>query len=147
MVKENPRVKTHLSSLSAADRLVLCTIVRGEVLYGLELMAQGKKRRDLEPKVRELFAMIPCEAVPEAAGNQYARIKRRTEREGGRLDENDLWIAATALSMNAILVTTDSDFQPSRGCLRRVHPLVRHALGMNRGRRIRSPHFRQTRRN
>jgi len=28
-----------------------------------------------------------------------------------RLDENDLWIAATALSLRAILVTTDSDFQ------------------------------------
>jgi len=114
MVKENPRVKTYLASLSATDRLVLCSIVRGEVLYGLELMAQGKRRRGLEAKVRELFAMIPCEPIPEGAGNQYARIKRETERKGMRLDENDLWIAATALSMNAILVTTDSDFQRVR---------------------------------
>ena len=89
--------------------------MRGEVLYGLELTAQGKRRRDLETKVRELFAMIPCEPVPEAAGNQYARIKRETERKGTRLDENDLWIAATALSMNAVLVTPDSDFQRVTG--------------------------------
>ena len=27
------------------------------------------------------------------------------------LDENDLWIAATALSVGAVLVTMDSDFR------------------------------------
>ena len=115
MVKENLRVKTHVASLSAADRLVVCTIVRCEVLYGLELIAQGKRRRDLETKVGELFATIPCEPIPEAAGNQYARIKRETERKGTRVDENDLWIAATASTMNAVLVTTDSDFQRVSG--------------------------------
>lgn len=115
MVRENPRVKAHVASLSAADRLIVCTIVRGEVLYGLELIAQGKRRRDLQTKVSDLFATIPCEPVPEAAGNPYARIKRETERRGTRLDENDLWIAATALSLNAVLVTTDSDFQRVTG--------------------------------
>ncbi len=115
MVKENLRVKAHVASLSAADRLIVCTIVRGEVLYGLELIAQGKRRRDLETKVSDLFATIPCEPVPEGGGNHYARIKRETERRGTRLDENDLWIAATALSMNAVLVTTDSDFQRVTG--------------------------------
>jgi len=37
------------------------------------------------------------------------------ERRGSRLDENDLWIAATSLSLGAILVTADSDFQRVHG--------------------------------
>jgi tRNA(fMet)-specific endonuclease VapC len=59
--------------------------------------------------------MVPCEPIPETAADHYARIKRETERKGVRLDENDLWIAATALSLGAVLVTTDSDFQRVSG--------------------------------
>ena len=115
MVKRHPMVRAHVDSLVATDRMVMCSIVRGEVLYGLERMPQGKRRRDLEGKVASLFASLPCEPIPEAAGDQYAHVKRETERKGARLDENDLWIAAAALSLGATLVTTDSDFERVSG--------------------------------
>lgn len=111
MMQRHPKVRARVAALAAEDRMVICTIVRGEVLYGLERMPRGKKRRDLEAKAASLFAAIPCEAVPETAGDQYARIKREAERKGTPLDENDLWIAATAASLGAVLVTTDTDFQ------------------------------------
>ena len=111
MLRQLPKVHEKVASLIPTDRLVMCSIVRGEVIYGLERLPHGRKRQDLEAKVTELFGTLPCEPVPEAAGDHYARIKRETERNGMRLDENDLWIAATALSLRAILVTTDSDFQ------------------------------------
>jgi tRNA(fMet)-specific endonuclease VapC len=38
-------------------------------------------------------------------------VKVARERGGLVLDENDLWIAATALELGAVLVTRDSDFQ------------------------------------
>ncbi|TAJ77093.1 type II toxin-antitoxin system VapC family toxin, partial [bacterium] len=41
----------------------------------------------------------------------YAIIKSAAERQGTPLGENDLWIAATALSVGAVLVSMDSDFQ------------------------------------
>ena len=115
LVKEHPGVRARLATLELTHRIVICTVVRGEVLYGLELMAQGKKRQDLERKIMELFANLPCEPIPEGAGDDYSRIKRETERRGTRLDENDLWIAATSVSLGAILVTTDSDFQRVSG--------------------------------
>jgi predicted nucleic acid-binding protein len=31
------------------------------------------------------------------------------------LDENDLWIAATALALDAVLITRDGDFQQIEG--------------------------------
>lgn len=111
LVRRDAAVQAQIASLAATDTLVLCSIVRGEVLYGLERMADGRRRRDLETKIGTLFAAIPCEPVPEAAADHYARIKRTAERTGTRLDENDLWIAATALALDAILVTRDSDFQ------------------------------------
>jgi len=111
MLRQHPKVHEKVASLTPTDRLVICSIVRGEVLYGLERLPHGRRRRDLESKVTELFGTLPCEPIPEAAGDHYARIKRETERKGMRLDENDLWIAATAVSLRAVLVTTDSDFQ------------------------------------
>jgi len=114
MVKRQSGVRSQVASLAATDRMAICTVVRGEVLYGLERMPHGKRRRDLAEKVTELFAALPCEPIPEAAADEYAVIKRETERKGTRLDENDLWIAATALSLGAALVTTDSDFRRVR---------------------------------
>jgi tRNA(fMet)-specific endonuclease VapC len=62
-----------------------------------------------------LFGQVMCLAVPEAAADQYAAIKRETERQGTPLDENDLWIAATAHALGAVAVTIDSDFQRVSG--------------------------------
>jgi tRNA(fMet)-specific endonuclease VapC len=58
-----------------------------------------------------LFGQVECLAVPEAAADQYAAIKWEAERQSTPLDENDLWIAATACALEAVVVTTDSDFQ------------------------------------
>lgn len=115
LMQENPRVRAQLTKLSPDDRLIICAIVRGEVRYGLERLPRGRRRRDLEAKANNLFAALPCEPVPETAADAYARIKRETERKGMPLDENDLWIAATARALGAVLVTSDSDFQRIRG--------------------------------
>ena len=56
LVKEHPAVRARLVTLELTHRIVICTVVRGEVLYGLELMARGKKRRDLETKIMDLFS-------------------------------------------------------------------------------------------
>lgn len=114
-MQQHPKVRARLGSLAPEDRVVICSIVRGEVLYGLERMPQGKRRRDLEAKAANLFAVIPCEPIPAATGDQYANIKRQVERKGTPLDENDLWIAATATCLNAVLVTTDNDFRKISG--------------------------------
>jgi len=57
-----------------------------------------------------VFAALPCEPIPPAAGDHYASVKLAQQRLGLPLDENDLWIAATALAIGATLVSNDSDF-------------------------------------
>ena len=99
------------SSVAADDRVVICTIARGEILFGLGRLAQGRRRAELEAKAQKLFAVLPCEPIPPAAGDLYAKVKMTQQRRGLPLDENDLWMAATALAINATLVSHDSDFQ------------------------------------
>ena len=115
LMRKNSKIEVRMSSLVPADRVVICPIVRGEIRYGIEQLPQSKRRQDLETQAGPLFNVIPCEAIPETAGDHYARIKLARQQKGLVLDENDLWIAATALALGAVLITRDSDFQQIEG--------------------------------
>ena len=117
LMREHGKVEARVSVLAPTGRVFICSIVRGEVCYGLESMPRGRKQREFEAKAMTLFAMLPCEPVPESAGDHYGCIKREVEKRGLTLGENDLWIAATAMALDAILVTRDSDFQRVPGLL------------------------------
>lgn len=106
------RVVAHFDSLSDDDDYVFtCTIVRGEILFGIERLPTGRRRQSLGNQAANLFLGLPCLAVPEEAADYYAQLKRLAEQQGTPLSDNDLWIAATALALDAVLVTSDSDFQ------------------------------------
>jgi tRNA(fMet)-specific endonuclease VapC len=115
LMRKHSKLDARMASLAPADRVVICTVVRGEIRYGIEQLPQGKRRQDLEGQAGPLFAVIPCESVPEAAGDHYAKIKLTRQQKGLVLDENDLWIAATALALDAVLITRDGDFQQIEG--------------------------------
>ena len=115
VMRADSRMATWLSSIGVDDRVVICTITRGEILFGLERLAPGRRRTELEGKAGKLFAILPCEPIPAAAGDRYANVKVSQQRRGLPLDENDLWIAATALVLDATLVSRDSDFQAIEG--------------------------------
>jgi predicted nucleic acid-binding protein len=78
-------------------------------------MSAGRKRIGLEARAANLFADLNCEPIPVLAAERYARLKASQQRLGLPLDENDLWIAATALAIGATLVTRDTDFQSIQG--------------------------------
>lgn len=110
IVEEHPAVHARLEALAHEDRAITCTVVRGEVLFGVQRLPGGKRREALALKVARVLSSFRCEPIPETAADSYARIKTDTQLRGKRLDENDLWIAATALVLGAVLVTADSDF-------------------------------------
>ena len=111
LMANHPRVKARLASAQVADYPFTCPIVRGEILFGVELLPVGRRRQSLKDQANSLFSGLVCDPIPEEAGDHYARIKREAQRQGTPLDECDLWIAATALALDAVLVTSDSDFQ------------------------------------
>ena len=115
LMREHPKMDDRLDGLADKDQVVICSIVRGEIRFGIERLPSGKRRQELDTKATNLFAVIHCESVPEIAGNFYAQVKLSRQHLGLALDENDLWIAATALAIDATLVTRDKDFQQIDG--------------------------------
>lgn len=110
LMRDDPLVHARVAGLTAADRLTICSTVRGEILFGIERLPPGTRRRTLEAKAHHLFAALACEPILPVTADHYARLKRTAEKAGTSLDENDLWIAATAQSLGAVLVTTDGDY-------------------------------------
>jgi predicted nucleic acid-binding protein len=106
-----------LASLATEDRVIICTITRGEIRYGILRLPQGRRRDNLDAEATHLFSQMTCIPLPEIAADFYATAKTTAQRAGMPLDENDLWIAATALSLGAVLVTMDSDFQRLGGLM------------------------------
>jgi tRNA(fMet)-specific endonuclease VapC len=118
IVREQPGIVTRVRTLAAGSDVATCTIVRGELLFGVERLPVGNRRDELRQKVGAVLAALRCEPVVESAGEHYARTKRVCQVNGLPLDENDLWIAATALAAGAVLVTRDGHFS-RRGAGRR----------------------------
>jgi len=115
LMDEHPRVVERLRQAQPSSSVAVSSIVRGEVLFGIERLAAGKRRDRLAATAAAVFARVDEQAVPFSAGDVYARVKRERERVGLPMDENDLWIAATALVLRATLVTRDSDFSNVAG--------------------------------
>ena len=115
LMREHPAFDKRLAGMGEKDAVVLCSVVLGEILFGLERLEISKRRSELETKAGKLFAAIPCEPISEIAANHYAKVKLSRQKKGLALDENDLWIAACALSISATLVSRDGDFRQIDG--------------------------------
>ena len=111
LMQDNSKVKGRLDSLTESDYHFTCPIVKGEILFGIGRLPSGKRRQDLEQRANELFATVPCDPIPERVSDVYAQIKIAAQEQGTSLSEGDLWIAATALTLDAILVASDSDYK------------------------------------
>lgn len=108
VMADHPKVKARLSTQPA--RMVTCAIVWGEIRYGLERLPPGKRRANLETKANAVFAALPVEPITAAAADIYGTIRRRLELMGHNVSDNDLWIAAAALALGAVLVSNDQVF-------------------------------------
>lgn len=97
-------------AITDRDIAVVCPIVRGEILFGITRLPPGSRRQDLQLKADTLFAQLPCYTIPASAADHYAAMKIEGRRKSLGLDDNDLWIASTALAFGATLVTRDKDF-------------------------------------
>jgi predicted nucleic acid-binding protein len=115
LMREDARVEHWMTGLDVQDRVVTCPIVRGEILFGISRLPEGKRRAELEQTAHQFLDTFHCEPIPEGAGDLYAAVKLSRYRRGLALDENDLWVAATALALGATLVSRDSDFAEVEG--------------------------------
>lgn len=100
-LKGHPLVRKRLESLPALSILV-SPIVLGELETGVEKSTQAERNRTRLSSVVDGLTVPPLDASVSKA---YAQIRAQLERQGAPIGANDLWIAAQALALGAILVT------------------------------------------
>jgi tRNA(fMet)-specific endonuclease VapC len=110
--KRPQEVFKRFSKLRAGE-VALSVITSGELLYGA---AKSRHRTAALERLRELFHLLPALALPETAAETYGTLRADLESRGQMIGNNDLWIAAHALTSNLILVTNnEKEFRRVRG--------------------------------
>ena len=92
--------------------LYLNAIVVGELCFGAE--KSGRVEANLAA-IDQLLEHCPVIACGETTGRHYARLRNHLRLHGRPIPENDLWIAATALEHDLVLVSSDEHFEAIEG--------------------------------
>ena len=82
---------------------VISVIAYGELRYGAEKHGMQRSIDTLD----EFVALVPVEPLPPSAAVVYGSIRATLERRGETIGNNDLWIAAHALTAGLTLVTNN----------------------------------------
>ncbi len=104
IAKQKPLSVLHKFEQLVVGQVAMSTITYGELLFG----AQKSHHPRLAIKALEdLTGLIPALPIPIETGKYYGEIRSKLEKKGTPIGNNDLWIAAHALSLGVVLVTNN----------------------------------------
>jgi tRNA(fMet)-specific endonuclease VapC len=98
--RPTPTLVARLGGVPSSEQATTAVTV-GELAYGAHLV----DRPDLFERAMGLLAGTRVLAFDADAAQRYGRIRSELERQGKRLDDPDLRIAATVLAHDATLIT------------------------------------------
>ena len=100
-------------SKTGPGEAALAVITYGELLYGATKSSQRTLARE---QLRDLLHWLPALSLPETAAEAYGNIRFDLESKGEMIGNNDLWIAAHAVTSGLTLVTNnEKEFRRVRG--------------------------------
>jgi tRNA(fMet)-specific endonuclease VapC len=104
-------VRSRLNHLAPGDRVLTSILVVAELLYGVERSARREANlRHLEA----LLDQLDIAPVTRETARHFGRIKADLQRRGFTRGDVDLLLAATALELDAVLVTDDQALHDGR---------------------------------
>jgi len=103
-LKQNELIKKRLIDYAAVPKAI-SVITYGELLYGAKVSQQSGKNL---ATIRGLADIFPIINVGRAIMETFIDTRRALQIEGQPLDDMDLLIAATALTLNYRLVTNNT---------------------------------------
>lgn len=122
VISELMKAKPEPNVLAWADQqldtdLYFSAISRGEVEWGIALLADGKRKQHLADAAVEVFAMFEGRCLDYACyvSSFYVAIAMYSKQVGRPMSVEDMLIAAVAQANGAVLATrnvTDFDFLP-----------------------------------
>ena len=86
------RIENWIAGLEEDDRVITCTIVRGEILFGIGKLPEDRRRTELRKTGDQLLASLRPEPVPELTGGFHAVVEVARRQRGPTLEENDHWV-------------------------------------------------------
>jgi predicted nucleic acid-binding protein len=96
------------------DAVFVTAITEAEILYGIEIMAPGKRRSALEMAVSKIFGEFAGRVLPfdDSAAQAFAKVSAARRTAGRPISQADAMIAATVRSHDATLATRNTtDFE------------------------------------
>lgn len=102
-------------AMAAGAHVCTSVIVVGEVRAGIHRLPVGRRREELSRKMEELLRLLPAFPVTADETLPFGRLRSDCEARGVAVSENDLWIAATAERISAVIVTRDRYFSRLSG--------------------------------
>ncbi len=110
--RRRPEVVARIQALPAEATLYMPVVAQAELLAGVELI-EDERRRD---RLRELYRFAVAQAtevlaVTSQVAERYAHIFADLRRKGTPIGTNDMWIAAIAQLHDLTLVTNGADFR------------------------------------
>jgi len=112
IIKGNrPRVRERLLRVAMAE-VGISVITEAELLFGL---ARRPDATNLKTVVEEFLLRVEVLSSDSEAAQQYSKIRATLEGAGEPMGNLDLMIAAQALALDLVLVSSDAVFRRVRG--------------------------------
>jgi len=109
-------VVSRLLTLPEDTNLLISVISQGELLAGIYQARSTRRRQELRRIYEEFLSNIAdVLTVTPVVAEQYARILAQLVHKGTPIPINDIWIAATALAYDMVLVSADAHFHLIEG--------------------------------
>ena len=89
------------------DRVLVPQPVVAELAYGLERLPSSKRKRALSARFDLLAGEFLRATWDDAVSHAFGRVKAQLERKGTPIEDFDAAIAAHALALDGILVTSN----------------------------------------
>ena len=103
-IKGNTTVNQYIAKYAAIPKAI-SIITFGELLYGAKKSRQKDKNTSVIYRLSEIFPIV---GVTRSTIETFTDIKLVLDKKGEAIEDFDLLIAATALSLNYTLVTNNT---------------------------------------
>ena len=99
-------------SIIGGNALAISSTVGGELYYGAFNSNSPAENLLVVQNFIASIVLLPCD---EQTGRHYGEIKATLRKVGKLIPENDIWVAATAMQHNLVVLTRDVHFQSVTG--------------------------------